>query len=159
MPFSVKCNGFTPFIPPAITNIAIRMPAQTVNIKYLIILSLFTFTFLLFMLRHASLSPAMGQIQPHHARPKKIAVTNININNSKLPDIMPIIAPSIETYGDKKFKVTGNNKRNIIIKVFLTFCLTFHSYFLNKFLFLRTKLYMQCIPFDQSQLLVKYRHD
>ncbi len=47
IPWLVKRKGSTPFIPPARINIAITKPAQTAKIKYRIILSLFTLTFLL----------------------------------------------------------------------------------------------------------------
>jgi len=86
------------------------------------ILSFFTFTFLPFIVNAYSLNPAIGHIHPHQARPKKIPEINIRINNNRLPEITPAIAPSIDTYGDKKLSVIGNNNSDIKINVLLTFC-------------------------------------
>jgi hypothetical protein len=55
-----------------------------------------------------------------------------------LPEIIPFIAPLIEIYGEKKFNVIGNSKKNIKVIVVLIFCVLL--IFLILFCFVNIKL-------------------
>jgi hypothetical protein len=140
---SVRCRGFTPFMPPADINIATKNSAQTANIEYLIILRSFTLTFLPFIATEYSLKAAIGHIHAHQARPKNIPKTNIKANKIRLPETIPFIAPSTDTYGEKKLRVTGKSKNDIKIIIFLIFC------FIKAFSFVP---YTQIITYVYKQL-------
>ncbi|MHB1152707.1 MAG: hypothetical protein ACYCWE_16330 [Eubacteriales bacterium] len=55
----------------------------------------------------------------------------MSINNNRLPEITPAIAPSIDTYGEKKLIVIGNNNSDIKIIPLLTFCLMSFTILIN----------------------------
>jgi hypothetical protein len=58
-------------------------------------------TFFEFTFKHASLKPPIGHSQLHQALPKKMPDINRKIKTIILPETIPFIAPSIETYGER----------------------------------------------------------
>jgi len=49
-------------------------------------------------------------LHPHQPRLKNKEDTSISPNITRLPLIIPFIPPSINTYGDEKFIVSGKDK-------------------------------------------------
>ncbi len=81
------------------------------QISHLIQSILRPFTALLLTGSTISCIPPPGHTHPHQARPRNSDETNISPNMIRLPLTIPFMAPSMMTYGERKFIVIGKDRK------------------------------------------------
>jgi hypothetical protein len=75
--------------------------------------------------RKKSLGADHGQTYEQNPLPKKKPKTNKAIKTITLPDTIPLIAADTLTYGDRKFKMTGNKTKLMNVVIYLAFLFDF----------------------------------